>query len=92
MKEENLQRWDTPSAGTDREAQNLEIPGVSLGAAKPPKAKKKGNKARSKGKSQEKKGAKNAKSGAADGKKSHTVNVSAISNKSLEEFASRKSG
>ena len=89
MKEESL--WDTPSMGTDREAQNLEIPGVSLGAGKPPKAKKK-PKARSKSKSVDKKSAKNTKPSAADTKKNQTVNVSAISNKSLDDFASKKSG
>ena len=89
MREENLQRWETPSVTTDPGAQNLEIPGVELGQAKP----KKKAKSRSKSKSVDRSSAAPTSTKAADKtKKAVTVNISAISNKSLEEFASRQSG
>ena len=90
MKDENLQNWETPSLATEPSAQNLEIPGVELGKAKPPKKKAK---SRSKSKSVDKNTVAPAATKAADkSKKAPTVNISAISNKSFEEFASKQSG
>lgn len=57
MKDENLHRWDTPSLPTDREAENLEIPGVSLGGAGNKQKQKTKVKKNSKSKSFEKVGA-----------------------------------
>lgn len=89
MKDENLQNWETPSLATDPSAQNLEIPGVELGKMKP----KKKAKSRSKSKSVDKNTVAPTSAKAADkSKKAPMVNISAISNKSFEEFASRQSG